>query len=279
MARDSAGRVAAGALARQLLSVLGVEIFGFVTRIGQAELPVSQRAEELFSLVEAGVQEEAPETLRKIRDSSPVYSLAEEAEDLRAKAEIDAAKAAGDTLGGLVEVRVVGVPFGLGTHAQWDAKLDGLLAQAVMAVQAIKGVEIGLGFRSAELPGSEVHDIIRYDQWSAESRTCGFERPTNRAGGLEAGMTNTKPIVVRAAMKPIATLKKPLESVNLKTLEPQAASWERSDTCAVPATSVVLENVVAFTIAQAVVEKFGGDSLQEIIARWDLYQILAQDMS
>lgn len=293
-ARETAARVAAGALARQLLASLGIEVFGFVTRVGNVEIPVSQRAEELFSLVEAGVTEENAETLsesenppegelpagklREMRGGSELFSLGEPADDARAKAAIDAAREDGDTLGGVIEVRATGLPFGLGTHAQWDVKLDGLLSQAVMAVQAIKGVEIGLGFKSAELPGSEVHDVIYFDRWAEESRTCGFERPTNRAGGLEAGMTNTKPLVVRAAMKPIATLKKPLESVNLRTLEPQAASWERSDTCAVPAASVVVENVVAFTLAQAVIEKFGGDSLEELHARWTLYQIMAQDL-
>ncbi len=300
-ARETAARVAAGALARQLLTALGVEVFGFVTRIGSAEIPVSQRAEELFSLMEAGVtgedvdaedaQENAsdagnvPENmspaqrLRNMRDASALFSLGEAEEDARAKAAIDAAHEDGDTLGGVMEVRVTGLPFGLGTHAQWDLKLDGLLAQAVMAVQAVKGVEIGLGFKSAELPGSQVHDLVFYDRWAEESRTCGFERPTNHAGGLEAGMTNTKPLVVRAAMKPIATLKKPLESVNLRTFQRQAASWERSDTCAVSAASVVVENVVAFTLAQMIVEKFGGDSLEEIQARWTLYQIMVQDMN
>lgn len=280
-ARETAARVAAGALARQLLAALGIEVFGFVTRVGSVEIPVSQRAEELFSLVEALAEsEEAPPAgkLREMRDASELYSLGEPADDARAKAAIDAAREEGDTLGGVIEVRATGLPFGLGTHAQWDVKLDGLLAQAVMAVQAIKGVEIGLGFQSAELPGSEVHDEIYFDRWAEESRTCGFERPTNRAGGLEAGMTNTKPLVVRAAMKPIATLKKPLESVNLQTRERQAASWERSDTCAVPAASVVVENVVAFTLAQAVIEKFGGDSFDELQARWTLYQIMAQDL-
>ncbi|MDO4551548.1 MAG: chorismate synthase [Planctomycetia bacterium] len=322
-ARETAGRVAAGALARQLLTELGIEVFGYVTRIGNVNLPVSQRAEELFSLLETGIDPE-PESdpkeeksiqnmqeegnteisaadtlsdhalngseeqsdsgirnsalkLKKMREESALYSLAEDDSD--AKSVIDAAQKEGDTLGGMIEVRATGLPFGLGTHTQWNEKLDGLLAQAVMSIQAIKAVEIGLGIRVAELPGSECHDIIRFNRWAQESSSCGFERPTNHAGGLEAGMTNTKPLVIRAAMKPIATLKKPLESVNLRTFQPQAASWERSDTCAVPAASVVMENVVAFTLAQAIIDKFGGDSWEELQARWTLYQILVQDMN
>ena len=142
-----------------------------------------------------------------------------------------------DTLGGIVEVQVHGVPFGLGTHAQWARKLDGRLAQAVMAVQAIKGVEIGLGFEAARRRGSQVHDPIRYDPSSQPTPTLGYERPTNNAGGLEAGMTNGQPIVVRAAKKPISTLRKPLESINLDTKEPVEASYERSDVCAISAAS------------------------------------------
>ena len=165
------------------------------------------------------------------------------------KALIDADGKEGDTLGGIVEVRVEGLPFGLGTHAQWDRKLDGRLAQAVMAVQAIKGVEIGLGFEAARRRGSQVHDPIHYDASQKDSPNLGYVRPTNNAGGLEAGMTNGQPLVIRAAKKPISTLRKPLESVNLDTKQPEAASYERSDVCAVPAASVILENVVAFEIA------------------------------
>ena len=180
-------------------------------------------------------------------------------------------------MGGVVEVRVEGVPFGLGSHTQWDKKLDGRLAQAVMSVQAIKGVEIGMGFQSARHPGSEVHDPIQYDPALADTPSLGFVRPTNHAGGLEAGMTNAQPIVLRAAMKPISTLARPLPSVNLRTKQPQDASYERSDVCAVAAASCVVENVVAFEIARAMVDKFGGDSLAEMQARWRLFHEMARE--
>jgi chorismate synthase len=189
---------------------------------------------------------------------------------------IDSTGKAGDTLGGLIEVCVDGLPFGLGTHAQWDQKLDGRIAQAVMAVQAIKGVEIGLGFEAARRRGSQVHDPIQYDAKQQASTTLGYTRPSNHAGGLEAGMTNGQPLVVRAAMKPISTLRKPLESINLDTKESESAEYERSDVCAVSAASVIIENVVSFEVARALVEKFGGDSLQEMQSRWDLFHQMAR---
>jgi chorismate synthase len=173
-------------------------------------------------------------------------------------------------------VRVDGLPIGLGTHAQWDRKLDGRLAQAVMAVQAIKGVEIGMGFEAARRRGSEVHDPIHYDAAARGGRQLGFTRPTNNAGGLEAGTTNGQPLVVKAAMKPIATLRKPLESVNLVSKQPEEAAYERSDVCAVSACSVIVENVVAFEVAAALVDKFGGDSVAEMRGRWDLYHDMAR---
>ncbi|MDO4575360.1 MAG: chorismate synthase [Planctomycetia bacterium] len=266
-ARETAARVAAGGLARQLLSLLGIEVFGYVQSVGPVRLPLTPNAMELFALMDVGV-ETAAEKLRATRAQSELYALCSEADEQAGKEAVDAAGRDGDTLGGVIEIRATGLPFGLGTHAQWDAKLDGLLAQAVMAVQAIKGVEIGMGFHAAELPGSQVQDPIRYSRADAETRTRGFVRPTNNAGGLEAGMTNTQPLVLRAAMKPIATLRKPLESVHLKTHEPVCAAWERSDICAISAASVVVENVVAFTLAQAVVAKFGGDSVTEILERY-----------
>jgi chorismate synthase len=177
----------------------------------------------------------------------------------------------------VVEVRVDGLPFGLGTHAQWDRKLDGRLAQAVMAVQAIKGVEIGLGFEAARRRGSQVHDPIQFDAAQTDQPHLGYVRPTNNAGGLEAGMTNGQPLVVRAAKKPISTLRKPLESINLTTKTPEAASYERSDVCAVPAASVIVENVVAFEVAAALVDKFGGDSLSEMKARYELFLKMARE--
>jgi chorismate synthase len=176
----------------------------------------------------------------------------------------------------VVEARVEGLPFGLGSHAQWDRKLDGRLAQAVMSVQAIKGVEIGLGFEAARRPGSQVHDAIHFDPAQAAGPSLGYVRPTNNAGGLEAGMTNGQPLVLRAAKKPISTLRRPLASIDLNTKQPAEASYERSDVCAVPAASVIVENVVAFEVAAALVEKFGGDSVEEMSARWNLFHNLAR---
>ncbi len=257
-ARETAVRVAAGALARQLLSLFGIEVAGWVTELGGVVL---------------GGREGALPELREIRNSSEIYSLHPE-QDNHVKDLIDRVGKDGDTLGGIVEVRVDGLPIGLGTHTQWDRKLDGQLAQAVMAVQAIKGVEIGMGFETARRPGSEVHDPIHYDESERGKPMAGFIRPTNNAGGLEAGITNGQPLVIRAAMKPISTLRKPLDSVNLKTKLPESAAYERSDVCAVSACSVIVENVVAFSVAAALVDKFGGDSIEEMRARWELYQKL-----
>ena len=257
-ARETAARVAAGALARQLLSLFGIEVAGWVTELGGVVL---------------GGREGALPELRDIRNSSEIYSLHPEQDD-QVKDLIDRVGKDGDTLGGIVEVRVDGLPIGLGTHTQWDRKLDGQLAQAVMAVQAIKGVEIGMGFETARRPGSEVHDPIHYDESERAKPTSGFVRPTNNAGGLEAGITNGQPLVVRAAMKPISTLRKPLDSVNLRTKQSESAAYERSDVCAVSACSVIIENVVAFSMAAALVDKFGGDSIEEMQARWKLYQQL-----
>ena len=169
-----------------------------------------------------------------------------------------------------------GMPFGLGTHAQWDRKLDGRLAQAVMAVQAIKGVEIGLGFESARRRGSQVHDPIHFDPRQSQTRDAGLRPQQQQCRRLEAGMSNAQPLLVRAAMKPISTLARPLESVNLLTRQEESASYERSDVCAVPAASVILENVVAFEVAAALVDKFGGDSLVEMEARWKLFHEMAE---
>jgi len=260
-ARETAARVAAGALAKQLLAPLGIEAFGYVVAVGPIAVPPRP-----------GLLEEQ----RTLRDRSALYTLDPD-RDPELTALIDRAKHQGDTLGGIVEVRVEGVPFGLGSHAQWDRKLDGLLAQAVMSIQAVKGVEIGLGFEAARRLGSEVHDPIRYNPAEAAAPGMGFVRPTNRAGGIEGGMTNAQPIVLRAAVKPIATLAKPLESVNLATKRPEEASYERSDVCAIAAASCIVENVVAFEIARAVVEKFGGDSLAEIQARIQLFHQMASD--
>jgi chorismate synthase len=260
-ARETAARVAVGALAKQLLSPLGITVFGYVVELGG----IAVRPK--------------PGTLqqqRELRDQSELYTLNPD-QDQELKDLIDKARKAGDTLGGVSEVRVEGVPFGLGSHTQWDKKLDGRLAQAVMSVQAIKGVEIGMGFEMARHPGSEVHDPIHYDPQQADTPTLGFTRPTNNAGGLEAGMTNAQPIIIRAAKKPISTLARPLQSVNLKTKQPQKASYERSDVSPVAACSCIVENVVAFEIARAMVEKFGGDSLAEMQARWRLFHDMARE--
>jgi chorismate synthase len=258
-ARETAARVAVGALARQLLDAFGITAFGYVVELGPVRI------------------EPRPGTLaeqKALRDASGLLTLDPDRDD-ELKRLVDVCQKEGDTLGGVIEVRVEGVPFGLGSHAQWDQKLDGRIAQAVMSVQAIKGVEIGLGFEAARRPGSQVHDPIVFDPAQVSTPTLGFTRPTNNAGGLEAGMTNAQPIVVRAAMKPISTLAHPLPSVNLQTKQPEKASYERSDVCAVPAASVILENVVAFEVARAMVDKFGGDSLAEMRARWELFHEMA----
>ena len=260
-ARETAVRVAAGALAKQLLAEFGMTVFGYVSEIG--------------GLV-AEAKSDSLEQQKADRDASIVYTLNPDMDD-QYKTLIDTTGKNGGTLGGIVEVRVEGVPFGLGTHAQWDKKLDGRLAQAVMAVQAIKGVEIGMGFEAARRPGSEVHDPIHYDASQKETSNLGYTRPTNNAGGLEAGMTNGQPLIIRAAKKPISTLRKPLESVNLETKEKDEASYERSDVCAVSAASVIVESVVAFEVACALVDKFGGDSVQEMKARFDLFQSMARE--
>ncbi len=259
-ARETAVRVAAGALAKQILSPFGITALGYVVELGGVVIEPRQGTIE---------------QLRALRDESVVYSLDPD-RDEEIKTLIDRTRRQGDTLGGIMEVRVDGLPFGLGTHTQWDRKFDGRLAQAVMAVQAIKGVEIGLGFESARRPGSQVHDAIHYDAQQKNTSTLGFVRPTNNAGGLEAGMTNGQSLIVRAAKKPISTLAKPLASVNLTTKKPEEASYERSDVCAVSAASVIVENVVAFEVARAMVEKFGNDSLQEMNSRWEVFHKLAQ---
>lgn len=259
-ARETAVRVAAGALSQQLLGLFGISVFGFVLELEQIKT-----APRSGSLAE----------LKALRDASPMYTLDPDA-DSRIVARVDQATQEGDTLGGIIEVRVEGLPFGLGSHTQWDRKLDGLIAQAVMSIQAIKGVEIGLGFEAARLPGSRVHDPIQFDPSKQGDATLGYVRPTNNAGGLEAGMTNGQPLVVRAAKKPISTLRKPLDSINLKTKETENAAYERSDVCALAAASVIVESVVALTVAQAFLEKFGNDSITEIKSRYDLYLDLAR---
>lgn len=248
-ARETTVRVAVGAIARQFLAQFGIKVAGQVIRIGE---------------VVAARQELPIDELIRITEESPVRVVDKEAEALMIAA-IDQAKADGDTLGGIVEVVVEGVPVGLGSHVQWDRKLDGRIAQAVVSIQAFKGVEFGIGFEAATRRGSKVHDEILY------SEDGGFHRGSNRAGGFEGGMTTGEPIVVRGVMKPISTLYKPLSSVDIDTKQPFSAQVERSDTCAVPAAGVIMENVIAWEVARAFMEKFGGDSMEEIRANYDNY--------
>ena len=260
-ARETAGRVAAGGLAKALLAEFDIAVVAYITRIGtvSAEVPADI------------------EKCRKARDKSDLYSPDPKA-DKAMKAAIDEARAAGDTLGGLIECVATGLMPGLGSHVQWTQKLDGRLARAVMSIQAIKGVEIGLGFAAAERPGSQVHDAITFDAAARDEASLGFSRPTNGAGGLEGGMTTGQPLVLRAAMKPISTLKKPLASVDLKTKASEQAAYERSDVCAVPAASVVVEAVVATELAGALVEKFGGDSLRQMRDSYEAWRRAALEL-
>ncbi|SFX00382.1 chorismate synthase [Thermoactinomyces sp. DSM 45891] len=243
-ARETAARVAAGAFARQILTLCGIEIAGHVLQIGgvKAGRVLHVPLAEFIARTEA----------------SPVRCLDPEAEQAMMK-EIDDAKAEGDSIGGIVEVIVEGMPIGLGSHTQWDRKLDAKIAQAIVSINAFKGVEFGIGFEAAHLRGSQVHDEII---WSKER---GFTRATNRLGGFEGGMTTGEEMIVRGVMKPIPTLYKPLMSVDIDTKEPFAASIERSDSCAVPAASVVAEAVVAWEVAQALLEKFPADTAEELI--------------
>jgi chorismate synthase len=244
-ARETAARVACGAVAKALLEQFGVEIGSHVVELGgvTAKLPAP-----------------LPQPVNAAADQSAVRCLDPEAER-EMIARIDAAKAAGDTLGGVVEVLALGVPVGLGSHVSWDTKLDGRLAQALMSIPAVKGVELGLGFTAARRKGSEVHDEIM----------PGLARATNRAGGTEGGMTTGEPVVLRVAMKPIATLMSPLATVDLKTGAPAAAQSERSDVTAVPAMGVIAEAMTALVLAQALLEKFGGDALSETKRNYESY--------
>jgi chorismate synthase len=242
-ARETASRTAVGAVCRTLLRAVGIDVFAHVVAIG----PVEARALDL-----------PPVELRD-RSRASDLSCADPEAEARMKEAIHQASHAGDTLGGVFEVVASGVMPGLGSHVQWDRKLDGRLAQSLMSIQAIKGVEIGLGFGCARVRGSEVHDAIHYDPQARR-----FVRPTNRAGGLEGGMTNGMPVVCRVAMKPIATLKRALASVDVQTKVPYEAAFERSDICAVAAASVVGEAMVCIALADAVLEKFGGDSMREL---------------
>jgi chorismate synthase len=267
-ARETAARVAAGALARCLLREFQVDVFGYVLSIGD---------------VTASVDWGKPlEQLRAHRDQGDLFKEWVGCPDLEASEKMRAAirtiKTQLDTLGGVVETRVFNCPPGLGTCVQYDQRLDARLAMAVMGIQAFKAVEIGMGREAAFVPGSKVHDEIGFDPAGRDGLTLGFTRKTNNAGGLEGGMTNGQPVIVRGAKKPISTLMKPLESIDLNTKEASKAAYERSDACAVPAASVILENVVAFEIARAMVDKFAGDSLTEMRANYDNYLATARKL-
>jgi chorismate synthase len=249
-ARETASRVAVGAVARQLLLRVGVEVASHVTSIGAVSIP--GEADVPFERVGA------------IPEDSPLHCADRDVEAAMIAA-IDAAREAGDTLGGTFEVVARGVPPGLGSYTQWDRKLDGRLAQALMCIHAIKGVGIGLGMSAARRPGSQVHDEITANP-NAGAGEFAIGRPTNRAGGLEGGVTNGQEVRVTAYMKPISTLMKPLRSVNLATLDDAPAAIERSDVCAVTAAAVVGEAMVCFVLADAVLERFGGDSMRQVEA-------------
>jgi chorismate synthase len=261
-ARETAARVAAGALARRLLEEFGVEIGSHVVSLGG----VSGNRQQ------AAGSRELPVPLNEAADRSEVRVL-DRAVEAEIIARIDAAKKAGDTLGGEIEVVARGVVLGLGSHTTWDRKLDGRLAGMLMSIPAVKGVEIGMGFTAARVPGSQVHDPIEADAQGGPASDVrgGFRRLSNNAGGLEGGMTTGEPLVVRVAMKPISTLMSPLKTVDLSTGSSANAQSERSDVTAVPAMGVIAEALVALVLADAMLEKFGGDSLAELRRNYDGY--------
>ncbi len=263
-ARETAARVAAGALARCLLLQFGIEVFGFVRAVGEAA--------GSFQVTESNWR-----GLLVMRNESDVY-CPDPVASQSFRDFINEQKAAKDTAGGIVECHVFGCPIGLGSCMTWDGRLDSRIAAAVIAIQAFKGVEFGLGFETARRPGSKVHDEIAYDESNKDTPGLGFSRTTNNAGGLEGGMTNGQPIVIRGAMKPISTLGKPLKSIDLNTKQASEAGWERSDISAIGAASVVMENVVAFEVARALLEKFGGDSLMEVRTNYDSYLATARKL-
>ncbi len=248
-ARETAARVAGCTLARLLLEQFQIRVFSHVVSLGGI---VAQRLPDSWEAIAQAAEES------EVRCADPEAAS-------RMREAIDEAKARGDTLGGVIEIVALGVPPGLGSYVQWDRRLDGRLAQAVMSVQAIKGVAIGDAFAIAAIPGSVAHDEIYYDP------DRGFYRKTNRAGGLEGGVTNGMPLVIRAAMKPLSTLRSPLHSVDLRTLEPSPGAVVRSDVTTVPAAGVVCEAMVCFVLADALCEKFGQDTLEEMREAYDRY--------
>lgn len=249
-ARESAARVAIGGLAKLFLREIGVEVLSHVMRVGEAELS----------------EEVAWEKIRALWAKEEVFlNCADEDAEQRMKGEVDRALKTGDSVGGVFEVVAHGVPPGLGTYAQWDERLDGLLAGAVMSLQAVKAVEIGSGIHAAGAMGSTVHDEIGY-------RDGGFTRARNNAGGIEGGVSNGEEIRVRGYLKPISTLRRPLGSVDFATREPVKAAYERSDVCVVPAAGVAAEAMVALTLAKCALEKFGGDSMAETKRNFEGYK-------
>ena len=261
-ARESAARVACGAMAKMLLRELGIEVGSHVVRVGKAELG---RDASWAEIVASNAREEI------------LLNCVDAEAEARMKAEVDAALRTGDTIGGVFEVVVHGLPPGVGTHVNWDERMDGLLAQAVMSLQAVKAVELGRGVTAAESMGSTVHDAIAYrEQGEGEAEDGGakftrFSREKNNAGGLEGGISNGEDIVVRGYLKPISTLRRPLGSVSFATREPVKAAYERSDVCVVPAAGVAGEAMVALTVAGLVIDKFGGDSLREMKRNFEGY--------
>ncbi len=254
-ARESTARVAAGALAKTLLRFLGIEVTSHVVRVGHAELEEPVTWEQIAAL--AGKDE-------------VLLNCASPASEEKMKAEVDQALRTGDSIGGVFEVVAHGVPPGLGTYANWDERLDGLLAWAVMSLQAVKAVELGRGVTAAQSFGSAVHDSIHYGDTGENGHTR-FRRDQNNAGGIEGGISNGEDIVVRGYLKPISTLRRPLESVTYETRETTKAAYERSDVCVVPAAGVAAEAMVAFVLAQLALEKFGGDSATELRRNYDGY--------
>jgi chorismate synthase len=250
-ARETAARVAAGALAKQLLREFGTEIASHSVQVGHVKLERAATWNEIW-MANGDID-------------SPLRCVDAKVQD-RMKAEVDAANTANDTVGGVFEVIVHNVPIGLGSHAQWDEKLDGRLAQAILSIQAVKGMEIGAGIAAAGSNGSEVQDEISYDKAAKK-----FRRSSNRAGGLEGGITNGEDIVVRGYLKPISTLRKPLGTADMVTKEPIQAAYERSDWCVVPAAGVAAEAMVALVLADAFLQKFGGDSLPEMRRNFEGY--------
>lgn len=263
-ARETAARTAAGALARCLLREFGIEAFGFVRSILDAETDVQ-------------VSEDNLEQLIALREASEVYCPDETASD-KMIAHIRQAKVDKDTVGGIVETHIFGCTPGLGSCVNWHEKLDARIAGAVMGIQAFKAVEIGLGRQCAFRPGSQVHDAIAFDESQRDMPSLGFVRSSNNAGGLEGGMTNGMPVVVRGTMKPISTLLRGMPSIDLNTKQPQHSDYERSDVCAVSAASVVMENVIAFEVARAFMEKFAGDSMHQVQANYDAFVEMARQL-